>query len=90
MVVYSETIEVYDIKVSIYCKLNEWDHGDIHLSKVKVIVWPLSKVTEFETWSQVSDIGPIYNPLNNTFLHTVSPNAFINDVDVRMLSRKAD
>ena len=43
MVDYSETIEAYNIKVGIYSKLN----GDIHRLEVKVILWPLSKVTFF-------------------------------------------
>ena len=44
MVDYSETIEVYDIKVDI---------------EVKIILWPLSKITQNETGSQVSDTEPL-------------------------------
>ena len=47
MVDYSETIEVYGVKSGVYSKLTEYT--------VKVILWPLSKVTRNETGSQVND-----------------------------------
>ena len=41
----SETIEVYGTKVGIYSKLNEY------MEIYKVILWPLSKVTQISLFS---------------------------------------
>ena len=53
MVDYPETIEVYDIKVGINSKLNEYRAIYVYQTEVKIILWPLFKVTHISLISNI-------------------------------------